>query len=81
MRKAYGVNASIRRGLAKKLSGWVSLSYRKQWGSVDFLNTNVGLYYQMTDKLGLATSVNNWHAYADWNVDRPTLSVSLSRRL
>lgn len=81
VRKSYGVNASLSRGLLPKLSGWLSVSYRRQWGGVDYTNTNLGLYYQLTDRLGVATSVNNWHAYASWNVDRPTLSVSLSRRL
>ncbi|ESQ86996.1 hypothetical protein ABAC460_21690 [Asticcacaulis sp. AC460] len=80
-RKSYGLNLSVSRSFLPKLSGWLSVSHKKQWGSVDYTNANIGLYYQATPKIGVATSINNWHAYADWAVDRPTLSVSLSRRL
>ena len=81
VRKSYGLNGSISRGLIKNMSGWLSLSYHKQWGGVDSLNTNIGLWYQMTPKLGLSARVNNWHAYAAWNRDRPTLSLGISRTL
>ncbi len=80
-RKSYGFNASLSRGLLPKLSGWLSVSHHHQFGSVDYTNTNLGLYYQLTSKLGVSTSINNWHAYAEWAHDRPTLSLSLSRRL
>ncbi len=81
VRKSYGLNGSISHGLIKNMSGWLSLSYHKQWGGVDSLNTNIGLWYQMTPKLGISASVNNWHAYAAWNHDRPTLSLGISRTL
>ncbi len=81
VRKSYGVNGSVSHGLMKNMSGWMSLSYHKQWGGVDSLNTNIGLWYQVTPKMGLSASVNNWHAYASWNRDRPTLSVGISRTL
>ena len=81
VRKSYGLNGSISRGLLKNMSGWLSLSYHKQWGGVDSLNTNIGLWYQMSPKMGFSASVNSWHAYASWNRDRPTLSVGISRTL
>ena len=81
VRKSYGLNGSISHGLMKNMSGWLSLSYHKQWGGVDSLNTNMGIWYQMTPKMGFSASVNNWHAYASWNHDRPTLSVGISRTL
>jgi len=81
VRKSYGLNGSLSHGLMKNMSGWLSLSYHKQWGGVDSLNTNIGVWYQMTPKMGLSASVNNWHAYASWNRDRPTLSVGISRTL
>jgi len=79
--KSYGVNGSLSHSLLKNMSGWLSLSYHKQRGGVDSLNTNIGIWYQMTPKMGLSASVNNWHAYASWNRDRPTLSVGISRTL
>jgi hypothetical protein len=81
VRKSYGLNGSLSHGLMKNMSGWLSLSYHKQWGGVDSLNTNIGVWYQMTPKMGFSASVNNWHAYASWNHDRPTLSVAISRTL
>ena len=81
IRKSYGMNLSVSRSLAKGLSGWFSVSHHHQFGNVDYTNTNLGIYYQVTSKTGISTSINNWHGYARWNHDRPTLSVSLSRRL
>lgn len=81
VRKSYGASLSVSRGLTKKLSGWASVLHKHQVGAVDFTNVNVGLYYQLTPRIGVSTSVNNWHAYADWAEDRPTLSVALSRKL
>ncbi len=80
-RRSYGYSASLSRGLAPKLSGWISVSHRRNWGSVDYTNTNIGLYYQLTGKIGVSTSVNTWHAFASWGRDHPSLSISLSRRL
>lgn len=81
VRKSYGASLSVSRGLTKKLSGWASVMHKHQVGAVDFTNVNVGVYYQLTSRIGVSTSVNNWHAYADWAEDRPTLSVALSRKL
>ncbi len=80
-RKAVGYSVSLGRGLAPKLSGWISVAHKRQWGSVDYTNTNIGVYYQATSKIGVSTSVNTWHAFAPWGRDHPSLSVSLSRRL
>ena len=80
-RKSYGYNVSLSRGLAPKLSGWISVQHKRNWGSVDYTNTNIGLYYQATPKIGFSTSVNTWHAFASWGRDHPSLSISLSRRL
>ena len=80
-RKSYGINLSLGHSFMSKLSGWLSVSHHHQFGSVDYTNTNMGLYYQLSSKFGVSTSINNWHAYADWNHDRPTLSISLSRKL
>ena len=81
IRKSYGINLSLGHSFMPKLSGWLSVAHHHQFGSADYTNTNVGLYYQVTRKIGLSTSVNLYHAYASWNVDHPTLSVGLSRRL
>ncbi len=80
-RKSYAVDATLSRGLLPGLSGWISLQHKRQLGSVDFTNTNIGLYYQATPKIGFSTSVNTWHGFAPWGRDHPSLSVSLSRRL
>ena len=80
-RKSYGFDASLSRSLLPKLSGWISVQHKREWGSVDYTNTNIGLYYQATSKIGVSTSVNTWHAFAPWGRDHPTLSLSLSRRL
>ena len=80
-RKSYGFNVSLGHSFAPKLSGWLSISHHHQFGSVDYTNTNLGLYYSLNSKMGVSTSINNWHAYADWGRDRPSLSISLSRRL
>ena len=80
-RKSYGINLSLGHSFMPKLSGWLSVSHHHQFGSVDYTNTNLGLYYQATAKMGVSTSLNNWHAYAAWGRDRPTLSISLSRKL
>lgn len=81
VRKSYGASLSASRGLTKKLSGWASVMHKHQIGAVDFTNVHVGVYYQLTPRIGVSTSVNNWHAYADWAEDRPTLSLALSRKL
>lgn len=81
VRRSYGASLSASRALTKKLSGWASVMHKHQVGAVDFTNVNVGVYYQLTSRIGVSTSINNWHAYADWAEDRPTLSVALSRKL
>jgi len=80
IRKSYGLNLSLGHSFGK-LSSWLSVSHHHQFGSVDYTNTNMGVYYPLSPKMGMSASINNWHAYADWNHDRPTLSLSLSRRL
>jgi hypothetical protein len=81
IRKSYGLNLSLGRSLIKKMYGWLSVSHKHNTGSVDYTNTNIGVAYQLTDKIGVSTSVNNWHAYADWAEDHPTFSISINRKL
>ncbi len=81
VRKSYGVNLSLGHSLGHKVSSWLSISHHHQFGSVDYTNTNMGIYYSLSSKVGVSASINDWHAYADWNHDRPTLSISVSRRL
>jgi len=81
IRKSYGLNLSLGRSLIKKMYGWLSVSHKHNTGSADYTNTNIGVAYQLTDKLGVSTSVNNWHAYADWAEDHPTFSISINRKL
>lgn len=81
IRKSYGLNFSLGRGLLKKMYGWLSISHRHNTGSVDYTNTNIGVAYQLTDKLGVSTSINDWHAYASWAEDHPTFSISINRKL
>ncbi len=81
IRKSYGMNLSLGHSLGLKMSSWLSISHHHQFGSVDYTNTNMGVYYSLSSKMGVSASINNWHAYAAWNHDRPTLSLSLSRKL
>jgi len=81
IRKSYGLNLSLGRGLLKKMYGWLSISHKHNFGSVDYTNTNIGIAYQLTSKIGVSTSINDWHAYADWAEDHPSFSVSINRKL
>lgn len=81
VRKSYGLNFSLGRSLLKKMYGWLSISHKHNTGSVDYTNTNIGVAYQLTDKIGVSTSINDWHAYASWAEDHPTFSIAINRKL